>query len=209
VRLWKTYLNYITLTNWKSAADHLSTFAELLGEFSGFLLLWMLYHKKNKCKFSNFLNLTITTHICFAIGYILSSYLYFCFSVTSKVCTLKMSRQILSLISIFLTIVPQICLTLDQQSELTKSSESAEPAMIKPYISDYKRISKEFLGHLFPFQSWFLTSRLQRPAGYARPAYIKVNNFQKYLLFTILKYWFSKKSTQVWKKFPVDLTFTY
>ena len=86
MRLWKTYLNYITLTNWKSAADHLSTFAELLGEFSGFLLLWMLYHKKNKCKFSNFLNLTITTHICFAIGYILSSYLFFCLSlsVTSK-----------------------------------------------------------------------------------------------------------------------------
>ena len=145
----------------------------------------MLYHKKNICKVSNFLNLTITIRICFAIGYILSSYLSFCLSVIENLC-IEMSRQILSLILIFLTIIPQICLTLDQQPELAESSESVEPALIKPYISDYKGISKEFLGHLFPFQSWFLKSRLQRPAGYARPAYIKVNNFQEYLLFTIL-----------------------
>ena len=69
------------MPNWKSAADKLPTFAELLVEFSGFLLLWMLYHKKNICKVSNFLNLTITIHICFAIGYILSSYLSFCLSL--------------------------------------------------------------------------------------------------------------------------------
>ena len=93
-----------------------------------------------------------------------------------------MSRQIfwiLSLVLIFLTIIPQICLTLNQQPELAESSESAEPALIKPYISDYKRISKQFLGHLFPFDSWFLKSRLQRPLGYARPAYVKVGNFQR------------------------------
>ena len=93
-----------------------------------------------------------------------------------------MSRQIfwiLSLVLIFLTIIPQICLTFDQQPELAESSESAEPALIKPYISDYKRISKKFLGHLFPFDSWFLKSRLQRPLGYARPAYVKVGNFQR------------------------------
>ena len=97
-----------------------------------------------------------------------------------------MSRQIfwiLSLVLIFLTIIPQICLTLDQQQEIAESSESAEPPLIKPYISDYKRVSKEFLGHLFPFSSWFMKSRLQRPAGYARPAYIKVSNFQRVFFY--------------------------
>ena len=62
----------------------MSTFAELLEEFSGFLLLWMRYRKKNICKVSKFLNLTITVHICFAIGYILSSYLSFCLSVVES-----------------------------------------------------------------------------------------------------------------------------
>ena len=93
-----------------------------------------------------------------------------------------MSRHIfwiLSLILIFLTTIPQTCLTFDQQPELAESSESAEPALIKPYISDYKKVSKQFLGHLFPFSSWFMKSRLQRPGGYARPAYIKVSNFQR------------------------------
>ena len=95
-----------------------------------------------------------------------------------------MSRLIFSLSWIFLTIIPILCLTLDQP-QLAEESSGLEPAVIKPYISDYKEISKEFLGHLLPFQSWFLKSRLQRPAGYARPAYIKshdqLNNREKWM----------------------------
>jgi hypothetical protein len=95
-----------------------------------------------------------------------------------------MSNLISSLTWIFLTIIPILCLTLDQP-QLAEESSGLEPAVIKPYISDYKEISKEFLGHLLPFQSWFLKSRLQRPAGYARPAYIKshdqLNNREKWL----------------------------
>ena len=88
-----------------------------------------------------------------------------------------MSRLIFSLSWIFFTVIPMLCLTLDQP-KLAEESSGLEPAVIKPYISDYKEISKTFLGHLLPFQSWFLKSRLQRPAGYARPAYIKVSYFQ-------------------------------
>ena len=87
-----------------------------------------------------------------------------------------MSRLIFSLSLIFLTIIPKLCLSLTlDQPQLAEESTGLKPAVIKPYISDYKEISKEFLGHLLPFQSWFLKSRLQRPAGYARPAYIKVS----------------------------------
>ena len=88
-----------------------------------------------------------------------------------------MSRLIFSLSWIFFTVIPILCLTLDQP-QLAEESSGSKAALIKPYISDYKEISKEFLGHLLPFQSWFLKSRLQRPAGYARPAYIKVSYFQ-------------------------------
>ena len=84
-----------------------------------------------------------------------------------------MSRLIFSLI--FLTIIPKLCLTLTLDQPQLAESSGLEPAVIKPYISDYKELSKEFLGHLLPFQSWFLKSRLQRPGGYARPAYIKVS----------------------------------
>ena len=76
-----------------------------------------------------------------------------------------MSRLIFSLI--FLTIIPKLCLTLTlDQPQLAEESSGLEPAVIKPYISDYKEISKEFLGHLLPFQSWFLKSRFRRACGH-------------------------------------------